>query len=402
MTFVNRCALFSVCALLCSLPSSTTAQSGPPVPAPPGPAPAAEPLFEDVGDALGLAGEKAKLVTLYDLDRDGWPDITLDGTRMYVSRKARLEDGSTGRYFKRWAADKPLNKEGVRRPTGVHFADVNNDGRTDLYVLRSTDLSNAKFKDDGLRSEIWLGTRKSFRKLKSSVVGKQAETTITATFVDADHDGRLDLFTGAAYTRYGKSLEAFPDRLYGGLGDGKFEDRTEAAGLLLVAEPGRADSRRPSYGVTHADWNNDGLPDLFTMSYGRQWNRLWKNNGDGTFTDVAPGSSYDGDAERDGRYPAGINRAKEAPFRSNGNSFDAAIADYDHDGDLDLFLAEITHAWAGKSSDKSMLLENLGPEKKFGFKRHPDAVQRDQVGNRWNQGDLHAGWLDLDNDGLLD
>ena len=71
--------------------------------------------------------------------------------------------------------------------------------------------------------------------------------------------------------------------------------------LQQLAPPGRherhglATSRRPTYGCTHADWNDDGWDDILTCSYGRQWNRLWRNNGDGTFTDVAPQTTFDGD-----------------------------------------------------------------------------------------------------------
>ncbi|RME71591.1 MAG: CRTAC1 family protein, partial [Planctomycetota bacterium] len=262
--------------------------------------------------------------------------------------------------------------------------------------------SNPRFTDDGLRSEIWLGDGKGgFRRVPEAGI-ERPETVISALFVDYDRDGRLDLFTGASYTAYGKSLEAFPDRLYRGKGDGRFVEVTKQAGLLGVAAWGRADSRRPTYGVAHTDWNNDGWQDLLTMSYGRQWNRLWRNNGDGTFTDLAPQTGFDGDAIRDGRYPPIVRRPTERPFRANGNTFDAAVADYDNDGDMDVFLAEITHWWAGPSSDRSMLLENLGPEHGYRFRRRPDLIPRTHFAERWNQGDMHAGWLDVDNDGLLD
>jgi enediyne biosynthesis protein E4 len=56
----------------------------------------------------------------------------------------------------------------------------------------------------------------------------------------------------------------------------------------------------------------------------------------------------------------------------------------------------------GPSSDPSMLLVNRGPEHGFAFERRPDAIQRVHEGKSWNQGDLHAGWIDLDNDGALD
>jgi hypothetical protein len=177
---------------------------------------------------------------------------------------------------------------------------------------------------------------------------------------------------------------------------------------MTVPEPARPNSSRPSYGVTHADWNNDGWPDLLQMAYGRQWNYLWRNEGDGTFTSVGIETGFSGDEITHGKYPRWVGRPPEQPFRSNGNTFDCAVGDYDNDGDLDLFLGEIQHAWAGEASDPPSVLENLGEEGGWKFKRHP--VQeflppREFRGNSprsINYGDLHAAWLDVDNDTRLD
>ncbi|MCX7703227.1 MAG: CRTAC1 family protein, partial [Planctomycetota bacterium] len=121
----------------------------------------------------------------------------------------------------------------------------------------------------------------------------------------------------------------------------------------------------------------------------------------------------DGDDDRSGKYPEetkrmwkerfGQEREDEPPFRSNGNTFDAACEDFDNDGDVDVFLAEICHSWAGPSSDRSVLCVNLGKEKEYIFERRPDAIKREHKDEKnWNEGDLHAGWLDFDNDGRLD
>jgi tetratricopeptide (TPR) repeat protein len=94
--------------------------------------------------------------------------------------------------------------------------------------------------------------------------------------LDFDGDGWPDL-----YLTQGTSWPVDPrrpgpvDRLFRNLGDGRFEDATEAAGLV---ENGF------SQGVTVGDFNNDGFPDLYVGNIGA--NRLFQNNGDGTFTDV--------------------------------------------------------------------------------------------------------------------
>jgi hypothetical protein len=186
--------------------------------------------------------------------------------------------------------------------------------------------------------------------------------------------------------------------------------------------PGRRDVRgRDGEGgpagrgrVTHTDWNDDGWPDLLVCAYGRQWNQLFRNDGDGTFTDVGEETGFDGDDDESGRYPDwmqswwkdryGSPREDEPPFRSNGNTFSCAPADFDGDGDVDCVLGEITHSWAGPSSDRTSLLVNLGKEGGYRFRRIVNAgVERPHADPRnWNQGDMHVAWLDYDLDGLLD
>jgi enediyne biosynthesis protein E4 len=134
------------------------------------------------------------------------------------------------------------------------------------------------------------------------------ETTGTgAAFLDFDRDGRLDL-----YLVNGTTLEAAPaaaprSALYRGRGDGTFEDVTARAGA------GRGGWGQ---GVTAADYDNEGWPDLYLTFFGE--NVLLRNQGDGTFRDVTA--------------RAGV----AAPGWSTG----AAWADYDRDGDLDLYVAQ--------------------------------------------------------------
>jgi hypothetical protein len=384
-----RKSALALAALASTLVAGVAAALPPPPPPPP--------LFENAA-SRGLVGVQGMQVAFADLDGDGWPDVVADKTKVYYNRPSP-EGGRTFVHAEHDLAE----PRAARGFDSVQFGDVNNDGHLDAFFGRRTDLSNEKFKDDGLRNEIWLEGK---RKVEKSGVDEHAETTQTACFVDYDRDGVLDLLVGNDYVAYGKGFEAFPTRLYHGNGDGTFVDVTEKAGMLGIAEVGKPNSRRPCYGVTHTDWNNDGWQDLLICTYGRQLNRLWKNNGDGTFTDVGDVTHFDGDDDRTGKYTDEVKKKlgmqDEPPWRSNGNNFDAAVADYDGDGNMDVFLACITHWWAGPSSDLSSLLINQGPEKGFVFTRRPEMITRPHEGEHWNQGDLHAGWLDVDNDGLLD
>ena len=248
-----------------------------------------------------------------------------------------------------------------------------------------------------------------------------------ATFVDADRDGRLDLWLGSWYRYWGDDLQlyaAYPDRLYRGLGDGRFEDVTEARGLMLLeglldtlpeedreAKRVRPETRdrigrgchKPTYGTAAADWDDDGDLDLFTLSYGRQWNLHWRNDGE-RFVEIGEQTGFDGDADRTGTYPEAFHpkgRRGELPFRSNGNSFDCTFADYDNDGDLDCVVSEYTHAWAGSSSDVTTVLTNTGAEGGWTFER-PQTLERTHTRKNWNQGDICTAFADLDNDGVLE
>ena len=126
-------------------------------------------------------------------------------------------------------------------------------------------------------------------------------------FFDYDNDGWLDILvlTGS---RFGDPPADASKRLYKNNRDGTFTDVTRSAGLFRAGY---------EYGVTVGDYNNDGFEDLFITGWGQ--NTLYRNNGDGTFTDVTK--------------EAGLLDA-QARFGSG-----CAFVDYDRDGRLDLFVA---------------------------------------------------------------
>src|SRR5215216_6319304 len=95
-------------------------------------------------------------------------------------------------------------------------------------------------------------------------------------FLDYNRDGWMDIyFVNSGPTPYNKPKAAIRNALYRNNGDGTFTDVTDKSGLAGGAY---------GQGVACGDYNNDGYPDVYVTNYGK--NALYQNNGDGTFTNV--------------------------------------------------------------------------------------------------------------------
>ncbi len=208
---------------------------------------------------------------------------------------------------------------------------------------------------------------------------------------DYNDDGLVDLFfVNAAELRDPMPVDAVPDksqprywnRLYRNDGNGKFSDVTEAAGLA---------GHSYGMGVAVGDYDNDGSPDLYVTNFGA--NILYNNNGDGTFTDVT----------------------EEARVSGEGWSVSAAFVDYDQDSLLDLIVTRYLdwdfskNKWCGEPRPgyrsychpkefapvHHLVYRNQGNgvfedvSKRTGFARHPGKA-------------LGIALNDFDRDGALD
>jgi FG-GAP-like repeat/ASPIC and UnbV len=199
-------------------------------------------------------------------------------------------------------------------------------------------------------------------------LARPAYPTQTAAWADYDNDGFLDLYVGSEADDNGI---AFPSRLYHNNRDGTFTDVAEKAGVenFLMAKA-----------VAWGDYDGDGYPDLYVSNIGP--NRLYHNNRDGTFTDVAAEAGVIGPGIR---------------------NFPAWFFDYDNDGRLDIFngtysatVADVVGVYFGRpGTDAHPRLYHNEGNGKF---RDVSA----EVGLTAPSLPMGSNFGDLDNDGWLD
>jgi len=209
--------------------------------------------------------------------------------------------------------------------------------------------------------------------------------------LDYNHDGLLDVFfvNGGRITSPMKSPDNFErhdpkfwNRLYRQNKDGSFTDVTEQAGLA------NAGDGNYGMGVAVGDYDNDGYPDLYVTSYGK--NILYHNNGDGTFTDVTA----------------------KAGVAGGGWSVSAGFFDYDNDGKLDLFVTRYMDWDTQHSKDCGGNFHTYCPPGEFprttnilyhnrGDGTFEDVSQRSGIAAKKGHG-LGVAFADYDGDGFTD
>jgi hypothetical protein len=324
-------------------------------------------------------------VAFFDYDNDGWLDIFLvNGTRFEAkwppgeAPTNRLYKNNRDGTFTDVTVEAGLVRTGWGQ--GVCVGDYDNDGWDDLFItywgenaLYHND-GNGKFTDVSRKAGITTGG------------GKIRRWNTGCAFVDYDKDGFLDLFV-ANYIDFDPRTAPLPETgpcLYRGLmvacgppglpggknilfrnnGDGTFTDVSEKAGILNT--PGTY-----GLGVVVCDFDNDGWPDIYVANDSSS-SALYRNNRDGTFTEIGieAGVAFG----PDGKTQAGMG---------------VSVADYDADGWFDI----VKTNFAG---DTTSLYRNLGKN------LFEDATFQSGLGRNTRFLGWGAGFFDFDNDGRPD
>jgi hypothetical protein len=418
---------------------------------------ASPPLFTDAAPSLPFANVNGARLCMADLNGDGEPDVVIrergadgkpDHYRVFLNTSG---DRGVLSFAEVGAPNLPTPRDGDM----LVFADFDNDGKADGLFTRYLDVNNPKFTEpesEPKRTAILPGRGDGTFGPPDVLEPAPRGTAAAVAVADVDGDGLLDVFLANWYWNYGDDLRAFPSVLlerrrnaagalawYGSVPPGVDGDSDHAAfDAEPKYDPEQQDTHRPLYGAmivelgdfsrapggTEGAWGTRGI---LGLAYGRRANVLWVPYRDRheparlRWMDLAPLVGLDADADRSGEYPEWLkeraktdkrfDRQTEKPFRTGGNNFDGAVGDIDNDGDWDLFIADITHAWAGPSADRSRFLVNRlveTGELKFEYDprlcvdRIPGPDAGDEALHKWNQGDMFCELADLDNDGRLD
>jgi len=290
--------------------------------------------FEDMTDGSGLAVSKAATrgVAFADVNDDGKLDLFMTA---YGSANLLFLGDGTGRFedvsFSAGLADMGAGQ-------GACFADVDGDGDLDLFVANFGDSDKLYLNDgSGVFRDVTV----------SAGVQSDGVNGFGCVFADFDEDGDVDLYV---------NNDGALNKLYINDGNGVFTDKTVESGAGATDGGGRA--------VQAADFNGDGHVDLYAV-VAQGSNTYLLGNGDGTFTDATAGSGLDSQS--------GIAQGMN-------------VADVDGDGDLDILVTVMNNGHALYRND--------------GAGNFKDVTFRNGAGfNKFGQG---LAFGDLNGDGKLD
>lgn len=310
--------------------------------------------FVDVTLAAGLPDSVGnKNIAWADFDKDAHLDLLLGKRLLHNNQDGTFTDVS--------------DSAGIKSAKYTMFVDVDNDSWVDILSL-----------GDSAHNIVYLNNQDgTFTDSPFTVPFPTFGPLKAISIADINKDKYPDFFAARLWTNYGQNDSAF---LFINNRSAAFDDSTH-----LLFPTGVNGNCRGSIWV---DYDNDGDLDLYVVNYVTQQNpprdRFFRNNGDGTFTDII------------GQTPLDNNNSNGNPFFNMSSGVD--FADYDNDGDMDVLLPALSHPHFMKPNDTrpTTIYRNDGaPGFAFTDMRATHNIQYEET---------HAGstWGDVNNDGLLD
>jgi hypothetical protein len=301
--------------------------------------------FVNVSAEAGLPSEIEEIRGLAwgDFTGNGYPDL-IAGSSVFPNPTRSYLFVNEGGRFTEEAEARGLAIPG-RFSRQASWIDFDNDGRLDLYAA-----------DRGGANRLYRNTGGDFEPLADEVGVNDPRRTVGACWYDVTGNGRLDLFLA--------NQSGDTDALWRNDGNGQFTDIAPELGMDAA---GRG-QREGGVGCAVGDFTNNGHFDIYVATYGD--NLLYRNNGDGSFSDVAGELGVDG-----------------PQF-----AVAAAWADFDNDGLLDLMVIGYVYGEDRIQIPANVLYRNTGD----GF----EDVTAQFPGI--NQGTHGIEWADYDSDGAVD
>jgi hypothetical protein len=321
--------------------------------------------FEEESESLGVKhyygiGSAGGGVSFYDFNRDGWDDLTFasaegDSISFYINNQGVFEA-------------MPSFVNNTCESKHILWVDYDNDGDSDLFISCRQDI-NRLYQNDG---------QMNFADV-TAVVGLSLEQNLTygVAWGDYDNDGWLDLYV----TNKPNGIIPNKNKLFRNAQDGTFVDVSEISQS--------ADSSKKPFCAVFVDFNNDTFPDIYIAQDKKAGNTFLRNEGNNTFGEISSQSNSDlimdgmcvavGDYDSNGFLDLYISNIPDGNkmLKNNGDETFTEVADaigvgyngigwgsnfldYDNDGDLDLY---VSGTQQGSELVPSIMYTNDGAQK---------------------------------------
>ena len=336
--------------------------------------------FEDITESSNMPNISGHSIIIGDFNNDQFPDfIVNDRLFQNVSNSTDI------------AFEDVTVRVGLDKLSGFAiWIDINNDGELDLITIKG---------------QIYLQKKGMFTEVSKSFGFTMPERAFVLSFADVNRDGFADLIVGVSEIHENNTFTFVPGKFFLNIEGKSFKEDNR---FNLV--------KYPAYtrGIQWADYDNDTYPDAYFSNYRLRQNFLFKNK-KGVFEDVAPKYNVQGEFSAT-TYMDPFYKKTYGP--RYGHTIGSVWADFNNDGNFDLWVANLVHKFVGKGGDgsydvrgylcdDSKIYKNLGaPSYKFTDVRKESTIPMMPMGD-WSKYKGDELWsqitaADFDNDGLID